>query len=443
MKASNPRPQTPSFPLIACGLWLAACGLLFAGGGTPGEFLNNAIAPRSLGMGKAFTAIADDVQACYFNPAGLFQLNAQEVMLAHSQLYGARLEYVGFALPTKEAGTFAVSLINYGSEGIDSRSPENHRYQSYFFSENAFIAAYAYNPWDFLGFGGSLKLLAKNVSLHSGVGVGADVSALLLLPRTLGSETPVGRFSFGLVLQNLIQPVLTLADVPEYYPRNLRAGAAVRLLDDRVRFDADVVVTDFADDARRSITPHGGIEFEAMPELLIPRIGFDANEISLGLGVHRTLGKMAIGADYAFLLHYRSGYTLAPTHKVGLFLTFAGYRVWIDAQPALFRPTPEDKQNVLWMDVRLMTRANIKRWQVRVKNVFGEVVRSYTGWDTPPLRMTWDGLDDAGRLVSDGHYYYEIVVVDERNRPLRFSGSLTDVRTSGPTGKLEVRPQQP
>ena len=116
--------------VLLVAAWLAACSVALGEGGAPGDFLNYAIAPRSLGMGKAFTAIADDVQACYFNPAGLFQLNAQEVMLGHSQLYGARLEYVGFALPTRDAGTFAVSLINFGSEGIDSRSPENHRYET-------------------------------------------------------------------------------------------------------------------------------------------------------------------------------------------------------------------------------------------------------------------------------------------------------------------------
>jgi hypothetical protein len=268
--------------------------------------------------------------------------------------------------------------------------------------------------------------------VYSGVGLGADVSALLTLPRP---------FSFGLVLQNLIQPALTLQDSTERYPRNLRAGAAVRLLGDRVRLDADLVVTNFADNSRRRLTPHGGIEFEVLPDMLIPRVGLDANEISLGLGVHKAWGKMAMGADYAFLLHYQSGYTLAPTHKVGVFLTFAGYRVWIDAQPSLFRPTPEDKSNVLWMDVRLMARAGAKRWQVLVKNQYGEVVRTFSGWDAPPLRMTWDGLDDAGRLVSDGDYYYNIVVVDQRNRPLSFSGSLTQIRTSGPTGRLEIRPQ--
>jgi hypothetical protein len=433
VKTSGPRRQAPSFRLAACGLWFATCGLLFADGGAAGEFLNYAIAPRSLGMGKAFTALADDAQACYFNPAGLYQLDAQEVLMAHSQLYGARLEYVGWALPTKSAGTFGVSLLNFGSEGIDSRTPENLRQQDYFFMENAFVAAYAYNPWQSLGFGGSLKLISKNLAVYSGVGLGADISALLTLPRP---------FSFGLVIQNLIQPSLTLQDSAERYPRNLRAGAAVRLANDRVRLDADIVVTDFASKSRRSFSPHGGIEFEVLPDVLIPRVGLDANEVSFGLGVHEQWGKMALGADYAFLLHYQSSYTLAPTHKVGVFLNFGGYRVWIDAQPAVFRPTPEDKQNVLWMDVRLVTRTSVKRWQVLVKNQYGEVVRTFAGWDAPPLRMTWDGLDDVGRLVADGHYYYDIVVVDQHNRSLHFSGSLTDVRTSGPKGRLEIRPQQ-
>lgn len=407
--------------------------MLFAEGGAPGAFLNYAIAPRSLGMGKAFTAIADDAQACYFNPAGLFQLNAQEVMVAHSQLYGARLEYVGYALPTKESGTFGLSLVNYGSEGIDSRSPENNRLDSYFFMENALIAAYAYNPWEFLGFGGSVKMITKNLAEYSGVGLGADVGVLLKLPRP---------FSLGLVLQNLIEPTVTLKDIPESYPRTLRAGAAVRLLDDRVRVAVDIVAADFADSSRRSFSPHGGVEIELVPDILTPRVGIDTNEISLGLGVHKSWGKMAIGADYAFLLHHESGYTLAPTHKIGVSLTFAGYRVWIEAQPALFSPTIEDQQNVLWMDVRLLTRATVKRWQILIKNELGEVVRSYSGWETPPLRMTWDGLDDAGRLVSDGRYGYDIVVVDQHNRALSFSGSLTEIRTRGPRGRFEIRPGQ-
>jgi hypothetical protein len=415
--------------IALCLLYSAALGE----GGVPGAFLNYGIGPRSLGMGKAFTAVADDAEAGYFNPGGLFQMNAQQVLLAHSQLYGARLEYVGYALPTRELGTFAISIINYGSEGLDARTPDNQKYQSYVFAENAFIASYSYNPWSFLGFGANLKLITKNVAAYSDVAFGGDVGALLKLPRP---------FSFGIVAQNLLQPTMTLVNIPERYPRTLRAGVAARLLGERVTISADLVAVDFLSGTRRTLAPHGGVEFAVVPGVLVPRIGFDANDISLGLGVHKSWGKAGIGADYAFLLHHQSNYLVAPTHKLGMFVSFSGFRVWIDAQPRVFSPTIDDKQNVLWMDVRLLTRAPIKRWQVLVKNSFGEVVRSYGGWETPPLRMTWDGLDDAGRLVSDGRYYYEIVVVDQRNRPLQYSGSLAEIRTRGPKGRMEIRPGQ-
>jgi hypothetical protein len=343
------------------------------------------------------------------------------------------MEYIGYALPTRELGTFGLMLINYGAEGIDSRTPENYQYESYSFAENAYVASYAYNPWSFLGFGANVKMITKNIAQYSGVALGGDIGALLKVPR------PV---SFGVVVQNLWQPEMKLANLPEKYPRVLRGGAAARLLNDRVTVAADLVVTNFMYDARRSYAPHGGVEFAIIPDVLIQRVGFDPNEISLGVGLHKIWGKMGMGVDYAFLLHHQSSYLVSPTHKLGVFMNFAGFRVWIDARPEVFRPTPEDKENVLWMDVRMMTRAPAKRWQVLIKNSFGEVVRSFSGWDAPPMRMTWDGLDDAGRLVSDGKYRYEIVVVDKRNSALAFSGSLTEIRTTGPKGKLQTRPGQ-
>jgi hypothetical protein len=421
---------------------LAVCSLASGEGGLAGAFLNYGLSPRSLGMGKAFCAVADDAQAGYFNPGGLFQLNAQEVILAHSQLYGARMEYVGYALPTRELGTFSVTLVNFGAEGIDARTYRNDLQEDYAFAENAFAVSYAFSPWSVFGVGANLKMVTKNLAQYSGVGVGADLGMLLRAP---------GPLSFGLAVQNVLQPSVVLARVPDVYPRMVRLGGAVRLLDGRATIAADVATpvvfdSDSAGWPTRKFTPqlepHGGVEIDLVPGVLIPRVGIDMNEVSVGLGVHRSWGKMGMGVDYAFLLHHRSNYRLSPTHKVGFMMTFSGFRVWIDAQPAVFSPTPEDKQNVLWMDVRLMTRAPVKRWQVLVKNSFGEVVRSYSGWEQPPLRMTWDGLDDAGRLVSDGRYSYEIIVVDKRNTSLEYSGTLTQVRTRGPQGKIEIRPGQ-
>ena len=419
-----------------------AASLAWGEGGMPGAFLNYGLSPRSLAMGKAFTAVADDAQAGYFNPGGLFQLNAQEVVLAHSQLYGARMEYVGYALPTRELGTFSLTLVNFGAEGVQARTTRNDLYDDYFFAENAIAVSYAYNPWSFVGFGANLKMVTKNLAQYSGVGVGADAGILV---RALGP------LSLGFTAQNILQPTLVLDRIPEVYPRMFRLGAAVHLLGDRAVIAADVATPlTFDNDSLGHPThrftprlePHGGVEFQLVPGILVPRVGIDRNELSVGLGVHKSWGKLGLGVDYAYLLHYQSNYRLAPTHKAGVFMSFAGFRVWVDATPSRFSPTAEDKENVLWMDVRLMTRAAIKRWQLLIKNSFGEVVRSYSGWETPPLRMTWDGLDDAGRLVSDGKYYYEIITVDQRNSTLQYSGTLTEIRTRGPQGRIEIRPGQ-
>ncbi len=416
-------------------------GWVFSEGGLPGTFMNYGPAPRSLALGKAFTGLADDAQAGYFNPAGLFQLNSHQVLVAHSQLYGARMEFAGYSLPTREMGTFGVSVMNYGAEGIDARDIHNNESADpYAFAENAYIISYAYNPWNFLAFGANLKLITKNLAAYSGVGMGADLGAIVTLPRP---------FSFGIVGQNLVQPTLQLKNLSETYPRIVRAGGAVRLLDGRaivtvdavmpVVFERDSFGNPTADFAARVI-PHGGVEFHIVPGILVQRVGFDPNEISLGLGVHSSWGKMGIGVDYAFLLHYLSGYRMAPTHKLGMFVDFAGYRVWVDAGPSVFSPTPDNPQNVLWMDLRINTRSPVKRWQLLIRNSFGEIVRTFQGWESPPLRMSWDGLDDVGRLVGDGRYRYEIVVVDERNRSLEYSGTLTQIRTKGPEGRIEIRP---
>jgi len=427
--------------ISATAVLLLAGGFALAEeGGLAGAFLNYGPGPRSLALGKAFTAVSDDAQAGYFNPGGLFQLNAHEVILAHSQLHGARMEYIGYAIPTRELGTFGVTLLNLGAEGLDSRTSRNEPFQSFVAAENAFIISYCYNPWNFLGLGANLKLITQNIAQYSDIAFGIDAGLLFKLPRP---------FSFGIMAQNLLVPTMQLSTVPVEYPRTLRAGAAVRLLDDRVTITADATMPMLWDvDETGSpvetftpnITPHGGVEFAIIPGILVQRAGIDPNDITLGLGVQRYWGKMGIGVDYAFLLHHRSNYRMAPTHKVGVFLSFAGFRVWIDAQPSVFSPTPENDQNVLWMDIRVMSRQPAKRWQILIKNSLGEIVRTFNGWEDPPLRLSWDGLDDVGRLVSDGRYRYEILVVDQREAPLDFSGFLTEIRTKGPQGRIEIRP---
>ena len=72
---------------------------------------------RAWGMGGAFTAVADDSSAIYFNPAGLAQLEMMELSGTYTMLYREKdLEYKlgSFALPMGRLGTIGLSGNTYG-----------------------------------------------------------------------------------------------------------------------------------------------------------------------------------------------------------------------------------------------------------------------------------------------------------------------------------------
>lgn len=409
--------------------------LLAFPGSEPGAFLNYGVTPRSLALGKAFCGLADDQEAIYFNPAGLWQVLNQEVRLSHFTLYGARLEYIGYALPTKYFGSFGISFINFGSEGIDSRSPENYQGNPTFFYENAYIFSYAYSPIPTLSFGANLKILAKVLYLFSGAGFGADFGIFYKPNHFLSS---------GLFIQNLLQPKMRFSDFgeEEIYPRSFRLGLCWRTYQDRVKVLFDILspfalfTQEFTSDY---LDPHFGVEFELVKGMIVQRTGLDKREISLGLGIGRTGSKSSLFIDYALLLHYQSNFILSPTHKLGIALKFGGFRIWVEGYPKTFSPQPGGAENILAMNLKYTTKRKVKRWQLLIKNELGEIVRSYFGWEEPPTRLTWDGLDEATRLVADGKYYYEITLVDIRNESCQNFGFLTQVKTKGPAGKIKVK----
>jgi len=56
-------------------------------GGVPGALLNYGMSPRTIAMGKAFTGLADDQEAAYYNPAGLTQLLSHNIKTSYLSLW--------------------------------------------------------------------------------------------------------------------------------------------------------------------------------------------------------------------------------------------------------------------------------------------------------------------------------------------------------------------
>ncbi|MEK7670779.1 MAG: UPF0164 family protein, partial [Bacteroidota bacterium] len=76
-------------------MMFAVCSASMAGGIAKyaGEFISLGVGGRALGMGGAFVALANDVTAGYWNPAGLSHINYPQISLMHDERYGSLVNY--------------------------------------------------------------------------------------------------------------------------------------------------------------------------------------------------------------------------------------------------------------------------------------------------------------------------------------------------------------
>ncbi|HJT24308.1 MAG TPA: hypothetical protein VJ873_07005, partial [bacterium] len=95
--------------------------------GQPNSF---GIGPRAMGMGGAFTAVADDASAAYWNAAGLSQLSAYEISLSSAPVYfdnnlapGSNPPYQGFDFPWYESMQFMFPIAKENTLGISLFRP--------------------------------------------------------------------------------------------------------------------------------------------------------------------------------------------------------------------------------------------------------------------------------------------------------------------------------
>lgn len=89
-----------------------------------GEFLKVPVGPRAIGLGSAFTAIADDATAPYWNPAGMIYLPYREVVFQHAERFGNLLnqDYLSAVFPLGGAAShqsaLGISLVRLATDDI-------------------------------------------------------------------------------------------------------------------------------------------------------------------------------------------------------------------------------------------------------------------------------------------------------------------------------------
>ena len=169
--------------------------------GTSGaQFLKLGSGARAAAMGDAFTAIADDAFAAYYNPAGLARLARPQFGGAHSAMFeGVGYQSLSFVVPfgrderiENEGNKHALGLSVYylGVGDIERRSGDSTNAVGTFSAgDSAYAASYSYAPTDRLSLGATGKYIHQTIDSYSGSAMAADLGVLYRLNPS--SQRPV------------------------------------------------------------------------------------------------------------------------------------------------------------------------------------------------------------------------------------------------------------
>lgn len=315
-----------------------------------GEFMAIGIGGRALGLGSAYAALANDVTAGYWNPAGLSRIDYPQIALSHDERFGNLInyDYAAVAVPfganvtdaetqqtTYGAGSYGFSIIRLGVDGIpDTRKAWADSNGNHLFDEQDTrpdynsITYYNWSDWVAYGtysmqyskelyYGASVKLIRRNFGSFHGTGIGFDLGVqylatekLILAANLQDATTTLVSWSTG--TNELITPTLKLgaAYAFEVFNGVLTPAFGTDVRFENRRFSAVTNVGPV------SLDPQAGMEFD-YKQIVAVRAGYnEMGMMTLGAGIH--LRKLDV--DYSFS-KFDAADQLGNTHRISLRLT--------------------------------------------------------------------------------------------------------------------------
>ena len=313
-----------------------------------GEFMAIGVGGRALGMGGAYVAVANDVTACYYNPAALSRINYPQISLMHDERYGnlVNYNYGAVAIPYGSDMSFGLSIMRLGIDGIpDTRgalyttSGESRIYywddiseimkpnaridpskvKEFSNQDWAFYLTFAKKIDDNLSYGANFKIIRRDIAEYGATGIGFDIGALYSPYKDLFIGANIQDITTTLVAwstgrNELITPT---AKVGAAYSFDFLWGKITPAMDFDIRFENRRFASTF-NVGPVSFDLHSGFEY-CFKNIVSVRAGYnDVKQFTLGAGIR--FPKLNI--DYSFARFSGSSLdNLDDTHRISLMLT--------------------------------------------------------------------------------------------------------------------------
>lgn len=151
-------------------------------GTTAANFLEIGYGSRGNAMGDAAVATANDLESCYWNPAGLALMRNNEVLFnMQPWIIDINTSFAAVGLVFPRLGTFAVSFnqMNYGKEEVTTLLMQEGTGEHFSANEFSVSFSYARRLAQWFAFGGSAKYVNSNIWHVNANAMALDLGALV------------------------------------------------------------------------------------------------------------------------------------------------------------------------------------------------------------------------------------------------------------------------
>lgn len=199
------------------------------------SFLKINIGARAVGMGGAFSGLASDETAMYYNPAGLASLEGRHYIAEyHNYFTDLQNGFVGYVHEVRY-GTVVGAYLSYLDYGDFIKTDEAGNILGEFGGGDMVLGlSAATTRGESYRFGATVKFIYETLEDYSATGVALDLGARY--------NTFRGRYTAGLAVQNLGFQLSSLGEDKGDLPLTVRAGGSATPKGLPMTVAADVIV---------------------------------------------------------------------------------------------------------------------------------------------------------------------------------------------------------
>ena len=179
------------------------------------KFLSTNIGSKAVGMGGAFTALANDGSAMYWNPAGIGFNRLRNVYVNHSDwIADIAFDYFSLSIPLNKNRFLGINVTSVTMGEMEvTRYGNEDTGETFSASDNAFGLTYALNLTDRFSIGFNGKYIQQTIANNHANGLALDLGTLFDTPYGFRLGTSIS--NFGPKMKMTGDDLLVAVDVDE------------------------------------------------------------------------------------------------------------------------------------------------------------------------------------------------------------------------------------